>query len=144
MGALDKFEKDSNYVINALPKLGNRIRIAVIRFQTYARTETVLELQDRVKGLTQWANLRAKYAVCVGFTDAVEFNWVGDEPQYVKNVENWWKLVGTGKHEEAFEYCTNNVPSFIIDAWEDVVTNALEIWKPEEERVVSGVASDPN
>jgi hypothetical protein len=127
--------------------------------QTYAADWEADELAGRLKvvysgyhdSFVKW------YAQVVTFTENLEFHWLPDTPEELKQFETYWKKIKRGDDEvECFEFYMEHVPNYVLTGergsktkgWNNAVQEAIRPWVPLETRPESELtpeqAADPN
>ena len=132
--SVEKYVNSASHRIVGIPSYANRIRLAIHTFPTIDRVENIIALKDTLKDLSPYEGLITAYALRVIYTDAIEFNWQGDEPQYIKDIEVWWGMVTGGNHVEAFRFFKERIPMPIGDTWDDLIERCQKIWGHSSDR----------
>lgn len=86
-------------------------------------------------------------ASAIASTKDMRFSWKDEVPEEYLEVESFWKLYSSGVEiTEWYQYLRDNVPSWLIIDWVNIINNAQKIWKPvfEDTSNKEALEKDPN
>jgi len=121
----------------------------VFGFRNVKRDVLVIDMQERLRESTgrDDGSFTTAYSQRVVYTDQMNFQWHEDVPQELRNLQEFWDMVQSGKDEvECYLYYIDSIPNYVTNAWQKVVDDSHVIWKPSEQRPVTANAgdNDPN